>query len=219
MGRRPGASRSRGGDTQEEISLTVRNRRVRLALALAACSATLTLAAACGGSGPGGDDNGAPAAGGQDSAFAAYTDCLKQQGIDVLDSRPSDRPFGRPSGRPSGAPGPGGSGRPSGAPSPGASGRPGGGQPGGFAGLRPAGVDDATWQKAQEACRSVLPTGGAGPGGNGRNGGGQGTNPAYANGLSDHGVPAGTTPDSSDPKVTEALQACKALSPAPSPAG
>ncbi|MCO1593901.1 hypothetical protein M8C17_01845 [Micromonospora sp. RHAY321] len=74
--------------------------------------------------------------------------------------------------------------------------------------MKPAGVDDATWQKAQEACASVRPTGGAGRG--------QGTNPAYANCLSDHGVLAGTTPDSSDPKVSAALEACKAVSPAPS---
>jgi hypothetical protein len=41
---------------------------------------------------------------------------------------------------------------------------------------------------------------------------------AYANCLSDHGVPAGTAPDASDPKVSTALQACKVLSPAPAPA-
>jgi hypothetical protein len=78
--------------------------------------------------------------------------------------------------------------------------------------MKPAGVDDATWQKAQEACASVRPTGGPGGGGPG---GGQGANPAYANCLSDHGVPAGTAPNSSDPKVSAAQEACKALSPAP----
>lgn len=181
--------------------MTVRNRRVRWALALAAGSAVLTLTAACGGSASGGSGNsnggGTQAGGGQNSAMAAYLDCLKQQGITL----PTDRPSGRPGGGPSG--------RPSGAPAPGASGRPGGG---GFAGMKPPGVDDATWQKAQEACASVRPTGG--PGG-GRPGGGQGANPAYANCLSDHGVPAGTAPNSSDPKVSAALEACKALSPAP----
>jgi hypothetical protein len=179
--------------------VTVRNRRVRWALALAAGSAVLTLTAACGGSGGTGNSSGGgstQAPGGQNSAMAAYADCLKQQGITM----PTDRPSGRPGGRPSGAP--------SGAPAPGASGRPGGG---GF-GQKPAGVDDATWQKAQDACASVRPSGGPGGGGPG---GGQGGNPAYANCLSDHGVPAGTASNSTDPKVTAAQEACKALSPSP----
>jgi hypothetical protein len=213
MGRRPGAPTTRatskqgghpalGGDIQEEISVTVGNRRVRWALALATGSAVLTLTAACGGSGSGSSDNsnggGTQAAGGQNPALAGYMDCLKQQGITL----PTDRPSGRPSGRPSS--------RPSGVPSPGASGRPGGG---GFAGMKPPGIDDATWQKAQQACASLRPTGGPG---RGRPGGGQGANPAYANCLSDHGVPNGATPNPSNPNVTKALQACAALSPAPS---
>jgi hypothetical protein len=213
----------------EEVSVAVRNRRARLALALMVGSAVVVLAAACGGSDSGGKDGDAQA-GGEAGGFAAYASCLKKQGIDVPDDLPtgrprpsgSGRPSGFPSGRPSGWPSGRPSVRPSGAPSPGASGRFGGGQRGGFGGLRPEGVDDATWQKAQQACQSVLPTGGPGrsrgPDGAGRNGGGQGSNPAYANCLSDHGVPRGSGLSTADPKVAAALQACSVLSPAPAPA-
>ncbi|MFC0029245.1 hypothetical protein ACFFMM_06865 [Micromonospora chaiyaphumensis] len=191
------------------------NRRARWGLALATGCAALFVTAACGGSDDGAAGDGTPGAGDPAGGFAAYASCLKEQGIDLPDNLPT--------GRPSGQPRPDGSGRPfpSGTPSPGFSGRPGGGRGGPGGGMdrfRPDGVDDAAWQKAQDACRSALPTGG--PGGNrgpGQNGG-QGTNTAYANCLADRGVQLTAGQNTSDAKVAEALTACKALSPAPSPA-
>jgi hypothetical protein len=175
---------------------------------LAAGSAALLMTAACGGSGSGQAGGASPAPGNRASAFAAYASCLRNQGINVPDNLPT--------GRPSGQPRPFRSGRPSGTPSPGASGRP-GGSVGRF---RPAGVDDATWQKAQDACRSVMPTGGSGRRGqrSAQPGGGQGMNAAYANCLADHGIQAAAALQTADPKVVAALAACKAISPAPAPA-
>lgn len=221
--------------------MAVRDRRTRWMLGLTTVSALLVFTAGCGGSDNSGG-NDADGGGDGTSGLAAYVKCLKEQGIDVPDNLPAGRPSGGPrpdgtAGRPSGGPRPDGSGappgfpsgRPSGAPSPGASGRPGGGGPGGpgggFGNLRPEGVDDATWQKAQDACRSVLPTGGpgrgqngGGPNGdNGQNGGGQpGAGTAYANCLSDRGVRLTAGLNTADPTVAEALKACQVLSPAPS---
>ncbi|MFC6019298.1 hypothetical protein ACFP2T_24215 [Plantactinospora solaniradicis] len=180
---------------------TRQSPRTRWTLALAAGSAVLLLAAGCGS-----DGDGESSGSGQGSApegASAYLDCLRDQGLDISNTLPSGRPSGFPSGRPSAFP----SGRPSGFPS----GGPGGGRMGGF---RPDGVDDATWQKAQDACASLRPTGGpqgtgrGGPGGGNRDGGA-----AYRNCLADRGVDLRANPATTDPKVAEAMQACAVLRP------
>ncbi len=130
-------------------------------LALAACSsggsddtsssaaASPAASAAAGGGGTGGP-------GGAD--FAAYRDCLAQNGVTLPD-------FGGngggtpPSGMPTGAP-PSGMTPPSGMPS----GGPDGGGPNGGGMQLPEGVDQATWDAAQQACASVAPQGGFGGG-------------------------------------------------------
>lgn len=187
------------------------NRRLRLPLALAAGSAALLFAAACGSDGS--DSSTSTASGG--NGFTAYLDCLREQGIDVPDTaasgqprpdgsnRPTAFPSGRPTNRPSGDP----STRPSGGPG-GGMGGPGGGR------FRPEGVDDATWEKAQAACQSVMPTGG--PGGQRGPGGGQ-ENAAYRNCLSDRGVELSQVDNTADAKIAEAVQACEVLKPAASP--
>jgi hypothetical protein len=107
--------------------------------------------------------------------------------------------------RPSGA-------RPSGSARPGG---PGGGF--GFGDQPPAGVDQATWDKAQRACASLRPSG------NPQRNRDNGAATAYRNCLADHGVTASggfDQLDSGDPKVAAAMQACAALRPSnrPSPA-
>ncbi|MEV4621544.1 PT domain-containing protein [Asanoa sp. NPDC049573] len=131
--------------------------------------------------------------------------------------RPTAFPWGRPTAFPSGRPTAFPSGRPtafpSGRPTTFPSGRPGGrGFPGGgFGGMRPQGVDEQTWQKAQEACASLLPTGRpAGEPGR-RGGGNRGADTAYRNCLSDHGAEGGATPDAA------ALEACAVLRPTGAP--
>jgi hypothetical protein len=179
------------------------NRRLRLPLALAAGSAALLFAAACGSDG--GDSGTSTANGG--NGFTAYLNCLREQGIDVPDTaasgqprpdgsnRPTAFPSGRPTNRPSGDP----STRPTGGPG-GGMGGPGGGR------FRPEGVDDATWEKAQAACQSVMPTGGPGGGQGGPGGqrGGGRADTAYRNCLA-------------DAKTTEATKACEVLKPTPTP--
>lgn len=187
--------------------LTRRNALLA-ALAMLACVAGL-LAAACGGRS---GNNAGTVPGGSSAAngLQAYLTCLNQNGVSIQ----------LPSGRPSGASGAGGfpSGgvRPSGAPgAPGASGAP-GGRPGGGGLQQPAGVDDATWQKAQQACASLRPTGGPG----GQNGQDNGALSAYRDCLSNHGVTASAgigRLDSSDPTVAAAQQACAALLPTAAP--
>ncbi|SNT64630.1 hypothetical protein SAMN05421812_117150 [Asanoa hainanensis] len=196
--------------------------RKRWTLALVVGSAALLLTAACGSDSGSGD--GGTAAG--PAGANAYFDCLRQNGVDIQgfpSGRPTAFPSGRPSGRPNGFP----SGRPtafpSGRPTDFPSGRPGGGRMGGGrmgGGFRPQGVDDATWQKAQEACQSVRPTGGPG-GENGRGGpgggGNRGAGAAYRNCLSDRGVELTANPSTADPKVAAAMQACAVLRPSASP--
>ncbi|MFC0526884.1 hypothetical protein [Phytohabitans kaempferiae] len=178
--------------------------RTRWTLALAAGSAALLLAAGCGSD----DDSGADAGGGPGGA-SAYLDCLREQGIDVPDTLPSGRPGGFPSGRPTAFP----SDRPSGAPG-GIGGPVGSAPPGRMGGFRPEGVDDATWQKAQEACASARPSGapGGGPGGANREAGA-----AYRNCLADRGVDLRANPSTTDPEVAEAIKACEVLRPAATP--
>ena len=190
----------------------------RRAAALLVASAAVMLAAACSG---GSSDkaaspsNGAGGGDGQrtgvSQALTAYVDCMKQNGVTI--TLPSfaprngsevgpgrTRPSGRPQPRPSGSFG-------------GGRGFPGGGGAGGFL-RKPAGVDDATWQKAQTACASSLPS--RGPGGGGFGNGGQ--NSAYRNCLQQHGVTMnGSRPASADPKTQQALKTCSVLRQSASP--
>jgi hypothetical protein len=208
-----------------------RSRGAAAGLTLLVASAVLLLAAACGGGGDGGPDaagDGGATAGTGQNAFAAYADCMSKHGVKGLPTaRPSGLPTARPSGfrtaRPSGFPTAGPSGfptvrpsgfptvRPSGFPTVRPSGLRGGGPRGAFG--RPAGVDDATWQRAVDACRSALPS--FGPGGQeGRNG----PFAAYRNCLNDHGVPASDGLqglNTADPKTAAALKACEVLRPSP----
>jgi hypothetical protein len=172
------------------------------AAALLVASAAVMLAAACGGSSdkttttPGGGGGNGP--GGTNQALTAYVDCMKQNGVTI--TLPSFAP------RDGASRGPGGYTRPSGEPRPRPSGSDRAGRfPGGGFFAKPAGVDDATWQKAQQACASSLPS--RGPGGFG---GGQ--NSAYRNCLQQHGVTmANGRPSSADPKTQEALKTCAVL--------
>jgi hypothetical protein len=83
---------------------------------------------------------------------------------------------------------------------------------GGF--QKPDNVDDATWQKAQEACASVRPSFGGGRNGGGGNNGGGGANAAYQNCLKENGVTDPTAKlDTSDAAVKKAIETCKVLQP------
>jgi hypothetical protein len=87
-----------------------------------------------------------------------------------------------------------------------------------FGSQAPAGVDQATWEKAQKECQGLRPSGGPGGGTRPDNGALQ----AYRTCLSDRGVTitGGIDGlDASDPRIAEALAACAALRPsgAPSP--
>jgi len=176
------------------------SRSLRPGFALLAAPAVLALAG-CG-------SDATPAAAG-DTSLAAYRACLGKQGITLpsapagfagrASGRPSSRPTAFPSGRPSGFP----SGRPTSFPS---------GRPGRFGGMRPEGVDEQTWQKAQEACASVRPTAGAGVPGNRRGAGNRGADTAYRNCLADHGVTAPNARPSA-----EAERACAVLRPSANP--
>ena len=182
-----------------------RNKAYRRAAALLVASAAVVLTAACGG-GSGdtnsdGSGNGSTG-GGMNSAFTAYTDCLKQNGVTITMPSGGPREGGRPSGMPSGMP------RPEGSAGAGRGGFPGGG--GGFS--KPEGVDEATWTKAQEACSSLRPSGRPGGGtGNGNRGNGQ--NAAYLNCLKENGVTDPSTLDTSDATAKKAIETCKVLQP------
>jgi hypothetical protein len=173
---------------------------------LIVASAALLFLAACGGGSDTpatGDDNQDGGAGGR-NVFTAYTACLAENGVTI--TMPSGGSRARPSGFPSGRPRPSGSARAG-------SEVPGGGFPGGGFG-QPAGVDDATWQKAQQACASVRPSG--------RPGGGRGTGmiPAYRNCLQENGVTPGQGGlATDDPATKKAIEVCQVLAPsaAPSP--
>ncbi|NMO51511.1 hypothetical protein HH310_09945 [Actinoplanes sp. TBRC 11911] len=179
------------------------------AAGLVVATAAVLLVAACGGSS--GSDSASPSGGnggGGNNAFAAYVDCLNKNGVTI--SLPSGGP-GQRGGRPSGGPRnrPSGGARPSGMPRPRPSGSFGGGR--GFAGgffQKPADVDDATWQKAQDACASVRPS--FGPGGN-RPGGGGAQNAAFQNCMKDHGVTDLQNLSTADPTVKKALDVCMVL--------
>jgi hypothetical protein len=204
----------------------ISSKAPRRTVAVVAVSVAMLFTAACGSDEATTDDSGTTGQnGGGDSAFAAYISCLNENGVTV--TMPSGGPGGgtRPSGapdgvRPSGGPGGGESGvLPSGRPRPSGSAgqRGGGGFPGGGGFSKPEGVDDATWQKAQEACASVRPSMGAGRGngggGNGNGGGGRGANAAYENCLKENGVTDTTNPDTSDATVKKAVETCSVLKP------
>jgi hypothetical protein len=169
---------------------------IALTLGLVVC---LTAPSACSGTSTS-STSAAPSSARSTTGFQAYLSCLSQNGVTITP----------PSGFPGGTPPTGG--LPNGAPP---SGLPAGGFPGGgFA--KPAGVDDATWQKAQKTCASLNPIGQSG-------GPNDSAWRAYRNCLANHGVnasPGEGQPDSSDPTMAAAQKACAALLPTgvPTPA-
>jgi hypothetical protein len=172
----------------------------------------LLLIAACGGRSDGSDPADDQSA--DQDGLTAYVECLAEQGIEV--ELPSGGPpaggQGPPTDFPTGLP----TDFPSGFPTDVPTGQPGGpGGPGGFDGLRPEGVDDETWQAAQEACQSLLPSGGFGPPGGGD--GNPGADAAYRNCLADRGIDLTEADNTADPAVAEALAACEVLRPTPTP--
>jgi hypothetical protein len=183
-------------------------RRVSSRAGLIVAAAAVAVTAACGGS-DGSDSTGTAQGQGQNggtNAFAAYVQCLQQNGVSI--TMPSFGARNRPSGgfsrgpegsRPSGMPRPSGSGFP----------RSGGGFPGGMGMQKPDNVDQATWDKAVAACAAQLPSGR--PGGNRDNG----ANAAYRNCLRDHGVTGGQA-NANDETVKKAQEACQVLRPQPS---
>ncbi len=145
--------------------------------------------------------------GAQQQAFQAYRDCLKQNGVDL----PAGG-FGRGQGgqgSSSSVAADAGSTPPDSARSPRA---------------LPPGVDQATFDKAQAACRSKLPAGGFGQGGGQRRGGP--AFQAYLSCLRDNGVPVPTTQagvsgpppsiDRNSPAFAAADAKCRVLLPTPS---
>ncbi|WP_433790122.1 hypothetical protein [Actinoplanes sp. CA-252034] len=203
----------------------ISSKAPRRAVAVVAVSVAMLFTAACGSDEATTDNSGTTGQnGGGSNAFAAYISCLNENGVTI--TMPSGAPgggMGNGGARPSGAPDgvrPSGGARPSGQPRPeGSAGqRGGGGFPGGGGFSKPEGVDDATWQKAQEACASVRPSMGAGRGGNGNGGGGRGANAAYENCLKENGVTDTANPDTSDATVKKAVETCAVLKPTASAA-
>jgi hypothetical protein len=175
-------------------------KRVLLGGAAIASAMVLGLLAACSGNGGGGNASAVP--GGGASGFAAYTDCLRQHGVNLPSGRPFGQRSGRPSNRPSGV-------RPSGF--------GGGGFGGGFLGSEaPPGVDQSTWDSARQACAGLQPSFGPRASGNS-------AFQAYRNCLMEHGVTFSAGPggglNSADPKVAAALATCAPLRPTSRPGG
>ncbi len=160
----------------------------------AASTAAASPAASAGASGA--------ASGGGSDGFAAYRDCMAQNGVTLED-------FGGPGGA-QGAP-------PSGIPT----GAPPSGGPNGLSQMPlPDGVDQQTFDAAQQACASMRPQmGQGGPGGPGAID--QTALAAFTSCLSDHGVTLASGPDGfrtldrTDPDVQAALDTCAPLMPAP----
>jgi hypothetical protein len=194
---RSGAARP-GGYSEVTVS-----NRIRVAALLVALVATAWVLGACGSSSKSNASSNTTAPSGQ-NGFAAYTDCLRRNGVTLPTAFPrGNRPSGRPTARPTNRP----TVRPSG-------GNRGGGSGSGFGNQPPAGVDAQTWQKAQQACSSLRPTGNP----QNRN---NGAFTAYRNCLADHGVTMSSGPgqlDSNDPKVAAALKTCEPLRPTARPA-
>ncbi|MEU7881341.1 PT domain-containing protein [Microbispora bryophytorum] len=188
-------------------------------LSIAAAAAVLAVTVTgCGG----GDDTAATststtttttqaAAGGGSSAGpqAAFTECLRKNGVTLPSGRPWGRPGGRPTDRPTDRP----TARPTDRPS------------GGFGGFRSM---DPAMSKAFEACRSLMPGGWQAQGGRGGFGGRRGADPqamqAFRTCMKDNGaeLPADgrvrRDPAMADPKAAKAYDKCKVLLPAPDPA-
>lgn len=143
---------------------------------------------------------GGAASGGPADGFAAYRDCMAQNGVTLQD-------FGGPQGAPpSGMP----TGMPSGAP-------PSGGPNGPGQMPLPDGVDQEAFDAAQQACASVRPQfDQGGPGAID-----QTALAAYSSCLSDNGVTVPSGPDgfrsldNSDPDVQAAMDTCAPLMPTP----
>lgn len=198
------------GPVDEETLVPVIKSKVarRVAACAAVAFVSVAFTAACGDK----DDSSATSGttgqngGGNNQAFAAYTECLSKNGVTIT------MPSGGPGGggmRPSGGTFSGGA-RPSGQPRPSGSFGGGGGRNGGGGGFqKPDNVDDATWQKAQEACASVRPSFGAG---NGRGNGG-GANAAYTDCLKKNGVTDTTALNTADATTAKAIETCKVLQP------
>lgn len=179
-------------------------KRVLLGGAAIASAMVLGLLAACGNGGAsGGTATTAP--GGAANGFAAYTDCLRQHGVNLPSGRPGGGSRSPRSPRPSGDAG-------------GGRGFGGGGFGGGFFGSEaPNGVDQKTWDSARQACASQLPS--LGPRASGNS-----AFQAYRNCLMEHGVtlsggPGGGGLDTADPKVAAALATCAPLRPSGRPGG
>ncbi|WP_377270275.1 hypothetical protein [Peterkaempfera sp. SMS 1(5)a] len=204
-------------------------KHLRAAAGAAALACGVLLVAGCGsssGSGAAsapsaGATGGNQAPGDPGSAFAAYTQCLKDNGY-TLPDRPSGAPSGmgrrswNPSDRPSGRPSNWPSGRPSNWPS----GRPSGMPRGGGFGM--GNTADPAYQKAAKACESKRPSFGGGRGGSNGGGGGAAASAlkAFADCMKGKGVTvqaAGRDPlaglSTSDPKVSAALNVCRPLLP------
>lgn len=199
-----------------------RTRMAGLVLGLATTGALLAAGlAGCGGSGAKASGAAPAAVPSGRQELQAYVACLRQHGVNI--ALPSGRPtafpsrFGDsngPTARPSGdrSRGPGGFG----------GGRFGAGGFGGIFGNNgqpPAGVDQSTWNAAQQACASVRPSFGGIPRDNG-------AMAAYLNCLRDHGLVASggpNRPNTTDPVRVAAMQACAPLRPnfrpTPSPTG
>jgi hypothetical protein len=126
-------------------------------------------------------------------ALQAYRDCMSQHGV-TLPARNRGQSAGSSSSDASGSD----------------QGGPGGGGFGGQFSL-PPGVDQATFDAAQQACASLRPTGGRGGA----------ASAAYRSCLADHGVTVPSTSsggpppsiDRNDPNFAAASQACRALLP------
>ena len=136
------------------------------------------------------------AANGRDTAaFQKYRDCLKQHGVDL----PANFGGGGGAGRQGGN---GGGGQADNAAPP-ATDATGSTVPRNR-GTLPPGVDQQTFQAAQQACESLRPAGGFG-GGNGQGGIRNSAEfRAYVSCLADHGVPVSTTTSTSTPPSTTA---------------
>jgi hypothetical protein len=176
--------------------------RIRLAATALTATGMAFAAVACGSAatpdaGPTGEQNG----------FEAYVSCLRDNGVTLPTRSPGAFRSGRPSQFPSR--------RPSDGAGDGAGGPGGGGRGfGGFGDQAPPGVDQATWDKARQACASVRPS--FGPGG-----GNNSALAAYRNCLRDHGVTASAGPSelkTSDPTVAAAVKVCEPLRPTRRPA-
>ncbi|BCY07923.1 hypothetical protein [Actinoplanes sp. L3-i22] len=195
----------------EETPVPVNKSKVarRAAACAAVAFVSVAFTAACGSKDDSSSASGTTGqnGGGNNAAFTAYTDCLAKNGVTIT------MPSGGTGMRPSGGARPSFAGRASGEPRPSGSAgaRGGGGFPGGGGGFqKPDNVDDATWQKAQEACASVRPSFG---GGNGRGNGGGGANAAYTDCLKKNGVTDTANLNTSDATTKKAIETCKVLQP------